>query len=173
MTIVLETQRLTLKTSTTENFSNVFSLLSDPEVMRYVGNGPRTENEIQIGLDKMIKHQEKYGFSFCDIFKKDSGEFIGRAGLIHLAMNEDQDEIEVGYQLHKKYWGHGYATEITKALIEWGFKHLQLEFIVAVIQPENIASQKVLEKSGMIYIGKTNYYDREVSKFKIVKKTRE
>lgn len=169
MTIIIETERLILKASTRENFQQVFSLLSDPDVMRYIGNGPKTENEVRDGLEKMIKHQEKHGFAFGDIYLKNSGEYIGRAGLIYLAMDDNQDEIEVGYQLHKKYWGQGYATEITKALIKWGFEHLQLNQIVAVIQPENQLSQRVLEKSRLNYGGKTTYYGREVSKFRIKK----
>jgi len=168
--IILESERLVLKTSTMENFQNVFSLLSDPDVMRYVGNGPRTENEVRDGLEKMVKHQEKYGFAFGDIYHKNSGDYIGRAGLIHLAMNDEQDEIEVGYQLHQKYWGNGYATEITKALIKWGFEHLKLNQIVAVIQPENQSSKRVLEKSGLDYVGKIIYHGREVLKFKIEKR---
>jgi len=169
MTIILETERLILKTSTRENFLQVYQLLSDPDVMRYIGNGPKAENEVREGLEKMIKHQERHGFAFGDIYLKNSGEYIGRAGLIYLAMNDDQDEIEVGYQLHKKYWGQGYATEITKALINWGFEHLQLEQIVAVIQTENQLSQRVLEKSGLNYAGKSTYYGRELSKFQIKK----
>lgn len=167
MTIILETERLILKTSSCENFKRVFELLSDKDVMRYIGNGSKTENEVRECLEKMVQHQEKHEFSFGDLYHKKSGEYIGRAGLIYLAMNDTQDEVEVGYQLHKKYWGHGYATEITSALIEWGFNHLRLNRIVAVIQPENQASQRVLEKSGMHYLGKTIYYGREVSKFEI------
>ncbi len=167
MTVLIETERLILKTSTKENFLQVFSLLSDPDVMHYIGNGPRTENEVRDGLEKMIKHQEKHGFAFGDIYLKNSGEYIGRAGLIYLAMNDNQNEIEVGYQLHKKYWGQGYATEITKALIKWGFEHLQFNQIVAVIHLENQPSQRVLEKSGLNYIGKATYNGREVLKFLI------
>lgn len=169
MTIIIETERLTLKTSSRENFLQVYQLLSDPDVMRYIGNGPKTENEVSDGLEKMIKHHEKHGFAFGDIYLKNSDEYIGRAGLIYLAMNDNQEEIEVGYQLHTKYWGQGYATEITIALIKWGFEHLQLKQIVAVIQPENQLSQRVLEKSGLNYVGKTAYYGREVSKFRIIK----
>lgn len=169
MTIIIETKRLILKSSTKENFPEVFSLLSDPDVMRYVGNGPRTESEVHVGLENMIKHQEKYGFAFGNIYHKNSGEYIGRAGLIYLAMDDNQDEIEVGYQLHKKYWGQGYATEMTKALVKWGFEHLHLKQIVAVIQAENHASRRVLEKSGLHYIGKTHYHGREVLKFQIKK----
>lgn len=167
MTIILETERLILKPSSNENFKQVFGLLSDPDVMRYVSRVPRTEIEVREGLAKMLQHQEKHGFALGDLYKKETNEYIGRAGLVHLAMDDTQDEIEIGYQLHKKYWGQGYATEITQALITYGFDKLHLPKIVAVTFLENIASQKVLQKSGMQYIGESLYRGEKVAKFLI------
>jgi GrpB-like predicted nucleotidyltransferase (UPF0157 family) len=71
--------------------------------------------------------------------------------------------------LHQKYWGRGYATELVKALIKWGFEHISIDKLVAVTHPLNISSQKVLEKSGMDYAGKKPYMDSEVSYFEIYK----
>ena len=75
----------------------------------------------------------------------------------------------MGYRLHKKFWGKGYATELAKALIDWEFKHLSIDKIVAVIHPENKASQHVLEKAGMIFVGKSTYFNNEVFRFEIYK----
>lgn len=65
MTIMIETDRLVLKTSTRENFQQVFLLLSDPDVMRYIGNGPRTENEVRNGLGVCFATPH---FSFISLF---------------------------------------------------------------------------------------------------------
>ena len=67
MANMIETKRLILKTSMRENFQHVFSFLSDPDVIRYIGNGPKTEKEVHDGIEKMLKHQERYGFGFGDI----------------------------------------------------------------------------------------------------------
>jgi ribosomal-protein-alanine N-acetyltransferase len=63
----------------------------------------------------------------------------------------------LAYRLHKKYWHQGYATELAKALIEWGFKKFSLPKIIAGVHPENEGSRKVMEKSGMSYHGLVSY----------------
>lgn len=166
---LLETKRLIVKPTSLENIENVYALFSDPEVMRYVGRGIKTREEIRESLEEMIKHKEKHGFSFGDVYEKDTGLFVGRAGLIYLEMKDDQPDIEVGYILHKQFWKKGYATELARALLDWGFKHLSVNKLVAVIRPENEESRCVLEKSGMHYVGRENCYDTEVAKYEIFK----
>jgi RimJ/RimL family protein N-acetyltransferase len=95
--------------------------------------------------------------------------FIGRAGLLYFAYDENQSDIEIGYRLHKDFWGKGYGTELVKALINWGFEHLSVNKLVAVINPDNIRSRRVLEKSGMHYVGKCQYYEDEVDRYEILK----
>lgn len=166
---LLETKRLIVKPTSLDNFENVYALLSDPEVMRYVGRGVKTREETQESLEKMIRHKEKHGFSFGDVYEKDTGLFVGRAGLIYLEMKDDQPDIEVGYTLHKQFWKKGYATELAKAFLDWGFKNLPVNKLVAVIRPENEESRRVLEKSAMHYVGRVNCYDTDVAKYEIFK----
>ncbi len=166
---LLETKRLIVKPTSLDNFENVYALFSDPEVMRYVGRGVRTREETQANLKKMIQHQEKHGFSVGDVYEKHTGLFVGRAGLIYLEMKDDQPDIEVGYTLHKKFWKNGYATELAKAFLDWGFNNLSVKKLVAVIRPENEGSRRVLEKSSMHYVGRINCYDTEVAKYEIFK----
>lgn len=165
--IILETKRLLVKASSLENFDTAYQLLSDPDIMRYVGRGPRTHEETRTGLEKMIEHRKKHGFSFGDVYEKETGLYVGRAGMIYLELNDTQPEIEVGYMLHKQYWKKGYATELAKAFIQWGFNHFSLEKIVAVINPKNDASRRVLERCGMSYMGMANHYDQTVAKYEI------
>ena len=103
------------------------------------------------------------------VYEKSSNDFIGQAGLIYLGYDDNQPNIELGYRLHKLYWGKGYATELTEALIMWGFKHLSIDKLMAVAHPDNISSQNVLIKSGMINTGTINYWNKEVLSFEIVK----
>ena len=79
--------------------------------------------------------------------------FVGQAGLFHLGFDVKQSEIELAYRLHKKYWHRGYATELAKALINYGFNQLSLSRIIAAVRQENERSRKVLEKAGMSYQG--------------------
>jgi [ribosomal protein S5]-alanine N-acetyltransferase len=102
-------------------------------------------------LKQDMAHQEKHGFSTGSVYEKQSQVFIGRAGLNYLDHDDSQTDIELGYVLHKAYWGKGYATELSIYLIDWAFNCLALNKLVAVTRPYNIKSQHVLQKSGFTY----------------------
>jgi len=169
MSIFLETKRLIINTPESIDFDNLYLLQTDADVMKYIGNGVRTQSEVMRGLEKAIAHQEKYGFSLGCVFEKESGAFVGRAGLIYLAYDDTQPDIEVGYALTKVAWGKGYATELSNALIGWGFQHLPITKLVAVINPNNEYSRHVLEKVKMNYVGRVHYSNSEVALYNIHK----
>src|SRR5690242_20383272 len=95
--IFLETKRLVIYQPAMEDFEEQCRLQSDVEVMIYVGSGARDQDDVYHGLVSAIEHQEKYGFSLGSIYEKETGNFIGRAGLIHLCFDETQPDIEFGY----------------------------------------------------------------------------
>lgn len=151
MDILLETPRLFLRPFTENDFRRLHALHTDKNVMRYIGNGIRDRTTIESDLKKIIKHQEKHGFSLFAVFEKASNKFVGRAGLIYLGYDEDK-EIEVNYVLHKQFWGKGYATELLNGLLNYGFYKCKFQKIVAVVNYNNESSRHVLEKNGMKYI---------------------
>lgn len=152
-TFFLETKRLLLKPTEQSDFDNLLALRSDPDVMKYAEKGIQTKNDIQHFLDITIPFQKKYGYDLCSIFEKSTGDFVGQAGLFHTTNTDEPSDVEIGFSLHKKYWGKGYATELVRALIQWGFKHLSVKRLVAFTRPENQASHYVLKKSGLISVG--------------------
>lgn len=168
MKIFLETARLIIREPSWDQLDEAFAIDSDPEVMYYVSK-PRTLDKVREWLDKNIQHQNKHGFSFGFVYEKETGKCIGRAGLLYLAYDDTQPDIEIGYRLYKSSWGKGYATELARALIKWGFENLPVDKIVAVIDPQNGKSRRVLEKANMHYAGKTLYYDMEVDRYEILK----
>jgi RimJ/RimL family protein N-acetyltransferase len=163
MSIFLETKRLILKTIELSDLDNLATLRSDFEVMQHTGeSGVQTKEQVKKYLDIALSYQNKHGMGFCLVFEKESGNFIGEAGIFHLLFDDTQPEIEIGYHLHKKFWGRGYATELTKSLIQWGFQHLSINKIVSATYPDNIASQKVLKKSGFDCAGEKHLSDGTV-----------
>ena len=76
------------------------------------------------------------------MFEKGKEELIGLCAFL----TNDESQRELGYRFRKKYWGKGYATEVTKNMIDYCFNVLDLELITADVNIENIASVKVLEK---------------------------
>lgn len=169
--VFIETKNLIVYHPDTSDFEELCKLQSDPDVMRYVGTGVRSPEEVRDQLKKFIQHDLKHGFSLGSVYEKSTGEFVGRAGLIYLALDDTQEDIEVGYALQKKFWNKGYATELAKGLVKWGFMQLATNHLVAVIRPENEQSRRVLEKAGMRYIGRDTYRTHEVAKYIVYKKT--
>jgi len=168
---IIETERLIVKAATPNSLDNWYGLFSNPEIMQFIGKGVKTFDETRQSLEKTIRHHEKHGFSIGDIFEKTTGEYVGRAGLIYLELNDNQPDIEVGYMMHKKFWKKGYATELAQAFISWGFKHLPVSKLIGIINPQNDKSRHVLEKIGMHYIGRAICYSVEVAKFEIIRPT--
>ncbi|QMT62064.1 GNAT family N-acetyltransferase [Legionella sp. PC997] len=169
MKTFLTTHRLIICEPSSNDFDNLYNLQSNSKVMKFIGNGRRNKKEARTGLEKAISHFQKHQFSLGSVYEIDSGQFIGRAGLIYFNYDDNQVNIELAYALLPEYWGKGYATELTKSLILWGFDNLSIQKLIAVVHPDNIASQKVLSKSGMINTSVIKYWDKEVLQFEIYK----
>jgi tRNA (cmo5U34)-methyltransferase len=82
---------------------------------------------------------------------KETGEFIGHAGIG--PKEELGGEIELGYAISERYAGRGLATEAAKAAVWWAFERADLEYIAAIVLPENAASRRVLDKLGFVWAG--------------------
>lgn len=159
MHTLLETERLVLRQFTLADADNLLELNSDPDVIRFVTIDKQADPTIiqtQI-LPKWLQHYEDYeGYGFWAAIEKSSRAFIGWFFLrpaIHAPYFDpalaNSDDIELGYRLRKESWGQGYATEGSKALIVKGFSELGAQRIVAIAFAANMASIKVLEKSGL------------------------
>jgi ribosomal-protein-alanine N-acetyltransferase len=83
---------------------------------------------------------------------------IGDCGLELL---EGGPNVELGFHFARQYWGQGYATEAAGACLEWGFKELDRLRIVAIVDPENAASARVLQKIGMERDGWATHFGRQ------------
>jgi [ribosomal protein S5]-alanine N-acetyltransferase len=167
---MLITKRLYLRSPQISDFDDLYQLQTDPHVMKYIGNGVRDKTAVQDSLKNALKHEKKFGYSLGSLFEKETDLFVGRAGLIHLAFDDESTEIEVAYAIHMKFWGRGYGTEIAQALVNWGFENLTIDRLVGIVHPENIRSQKVLQNVGMSYAKdyhyngmKTHFYQIERS----------
>jgi len=169
MSIFLETDQLTLNEPQLSDFDNLFKLQTDEQVMKYIGDGIRNRQEVIDFMEKSIQHFQKHGFGFCTVFEKESKEFVGQAGLFYLVYDDTQPDIEVGYRLARKFWGKGYATVLTKALIAWGFQNISVQKLVAVTHLDNTPSSRVLEKSGIVFCGHSQYYNQKVKYYEINK----
>jgi ribosomal-protein-alanine N-acetyltransferase len=173
MLFIAESERLLYRELLPEDEQKMFELDSDPEVHRFLGNQPVTSIVQCRQTIAAVRHQYvTYGIGRWATIEKSSGEFIGWSGLKHVTelVNNHVDYIDVGYRLIPKYWGKGYATESAKKAIEYGFDVMKLKEIYAGADCKNVASRRVLEKSGMQYIETFDYKGRATDWFKIEKK---
>lgn len=141
----IETERLTLRKFTTRDLPELIRHRSDKDVMEFLG-GIQKPEVVQERLKVYAGFYEKNGYSMCAVFWKETGEFIGVGGLLE---SKTSKGTEVGYTVDKKFWGKGIATECTKACLEFGFHKANLDKIIALTHPKNLASRRVLEKAGM------------------------
>ncbi len=155
MTVHLETPRLILRPISMEDDEGMFELDSNPEVLTYIGVPPQTDIAQSREIIRFIQQQyEKYGVGRLAITLKDTGEFIGWAGLKYITepINNHVHHYDVGYRLIQRYWGKGYATEAAKASLDYGFQGLRLDKIYATAMPANIASLTILKKIGLRHV---------------------
>ena len=165
--IILKTPRLYLRPFDKSDLVLLHHLDSDPEILQYIGK-PKSKIESEQRFHEAIKMNARMpGFGKFMIIEKETDKAIGWALFGPFA--EDDKLIELGYRLKKEFWGKGYASEISKALVEYGFMVKKLDKIIGVTLPENIASQKVLENAGLKYIDIRSAYGFQVKFYEISK----
>jgi ribosomal-protein-alanine N-acetyltransferase len=159
----LLTDRLRLRPYRPDDALLMFAVFGDRDVMRYSQSGADpTLESTAARIQKLIDHQDKFGFSLWVVELRATGEILGDCGLKQL---EDGPEIEVGYRFAKAHWGKGYATEAAAACVRYGFEQLKLPRIVAVVEPPNTASRGVLEKIGLQFQRQILCYGRTMNYF--------
>ncbi len=145
----IETPRLLLRSWRDEDLNAYACMCADPEVMRYLPSTlTREQSEQQIA--KFVRHWEERGFGLWAVEIRETGAFAGFVGLQHSEdWPEGEHKTEVGWRLDRSYWGQGLATEGALASLHYGFEDLGLERIISITLPENTASRRVMEKSGL------------------------
>ncbi len=150
-----ETKRLHFRYFRNSDFSLVKVLNSNPLVTTYVG-GAKSDQEIELSMEKYLNyHLQHPGYGYWFTRLKGSNQFIGYFLVKTLV---ETGETEIGYRLHPDYWGQGLATEGATALLNYCFDKLGKDRVVAVAHPDNMASRRVLEKSGLRFKEYGKYY---------------
>jgi RimJ/RimL family protein N-acetyltransferase len=151
MQVYLDTERLTLRRFTGADADNLADLDRDPAVMRFLNGGVPTPREV-IAREVLPRFLHSYarhdGYGVWAVIEKATGDFLGWFGFQPRA-DGDPGEIELGYRLRRSAWGKGYATEGARALIQKGFGELGAQRVVATTYQDNLASRRVMEKTGL------------------------
>jgi ribosomal-protein-alanine N-acetyltransferase len=164
MTIIAQTPRLTLRYFETADARDIAWIYSDPEVMRYIPPGVAWD---QANIDRLVAVcQERYvtpGFGmWAAELHETPAKIIGHCGLQRFATTQD---IEIAWIFGQAYWNRGLATEAARAVLAHGFTKLAVPRIVAIAEPPNGASLRIMQKLGMTLQGSVHYYDRDVTMY--------
>jgi RimJ/RimL family protein N-acetyltransferase len=143
----LQTERLALRRFTPDDYEWLVSLYSDAEVMRY-GGGVKSREQVTVVMQERILdyYDANPGLGVWQTVERSTGSPIG----FHV-LNKIHGEsiIQVGYFLLKPAWSRGFATEMARALLRYGFVDLGLPHIAGMTERDNVASQHVLTKIGL------------------------
>ncbi len=157
----LETERLYLRRVTKEDVNEIFALRSNEETMKYIPRPlVKTEEDAMAHIammDEKINNNE--GINWAITLKNDL-KLIGLIG--HYRIKPEHFRAEIGYMLLPEYHGKGIIVEAIKETVKYGFEIMKLHSIEAVIDPENLASEKVLQKCGFVkeaHFKENEYYE--------------
>ena len=149
----IKTGRLLLRRWRDDDVEPFAAMCSDPEVMRYIGSGAtRTRAQAQASIEAHERDWEEMGYGLCAVELLEDGGFLGFTGLSEPTfLPEVMPAVEIGWRFARQSWGKGYASEAAQAALEYGLKDLGLSEIVSIYQAENHASERIIQKLGMLF----------------------
>jgi len=163
----LQIGRLTLRPLQPEDAQVLHRIYQSEGVLRYFPNpAPPPLERVQRFLAGQQAHWEKYGYGNWGILPEGEKEIVGWAGLQFLP---ELNETEVGFLLDRPFWGKGYATEAALASLKYGFENFNLDHIIALVHPDNLASRRVIEKCGMSYVEILSLWSMELMRHTVEK----
>lgn len=143
----METDRLFLRRYAEKDKKHFIALFTDAVVMKYVGDGVMTGEQAEAFWRKLFETLYPQNFNIWAVFTRADSRYVGHAGIYpRPTKNEDWEFV---YFLNRESWGKGYATEIARRIVEYGFEELNLPEVFATVDDEHSDSIRVLEKAGM------------------------
>lgn len=160
-----ESARLRFRSVEPDDFDFIFHLQGDTDLMRYIRPPEKDPEVVRERMNMWQKYtQLNPGLGTYIMSLKESGEVIGNCVLRHMDYLPGND-LELGYVLLREYWKRGFATETAQALAAYAFSRFDVPKVVAVVDPENLASQNVLLKCGFRKVGRRFIYNSDNLEF--------
>jgi RimJ/RimL family protein N-acetyltransferase len=146
MPLPIITERLALRAYEAEDLHQLHATLYSDEAAMALLGGARDIAGTRAALERSMHQQEIGGFSFWPVIERERGFLVGEAGLFPLTSGGP--DIALGYAFGAPYWGQGYATEASRAVLAEAFGPLGLDRVVAITREANFGSRRVLGKLG-------------------------
>lgn len=148
---ILTTERLVLSEMTAADAPFMYQLLTMPSWLKYIGDrGIKNEADAKAYLEnKIIPTYKNLGFGFYKVALRSDNTTLGICGIVK---RDGLENIDIGYGFLEAHTGKGYALEATKAMLEYAITALNIKKIVAIVDPMNNKSIRLLEKIGLKYV---------------------
>ncbi|MEM7241717.1 MAG: GNAT family N-acetyltransferase [Pseudomonadota bacterium] len=151
---MFESPRLFLRKWTETDFPFVGPILGDPIVMEFSEQGALTQREQEAWFREALRsHGSSELPGVLAVEHKKTGKVLGYISLCRDLERVSGQDAEIGFRLAHTAWGQGYATEAAKRMLELAKQTASVDRVVAIVDPNNHRSVRVLEKSGMIHEG--------------------
>lgn len=160
---ILETEHCLVRETTVADVEDFYRIYSNPSITKYMeALYENPEEERAYARDYIDKVYAFYGFGIWTVLEKPGNKeteagvglrVIGRAGICY---REGYEDPELGFMISAERQGHGYATEVCRAIVRYGHEELGFERILAFVQPDNKASMRVCDKLGMTKLGQVS-----------------
>jgi RimJ/RimL family protein N-acetyltransferase len=147
--MILATERLVLRDFVEDDWPTVLSYQQNPLYLRYYEWSARSGEDVRDFVQMFLDQQQsvpRRKFQLAATLRS-TGQLIGNCGI--RVNSFDAFEADIGYELDPHYWGHGYAIEAARAIVEFGFAELRLHRIWAETKTDNIGSVRLLAKLGL------------------------
>jgi ribosomal-protein-alanine N-acetyltransferase len=152
--LTLTTERLTLRPLRLEDAPALHAVYAEAQVAHWIG--VHTLADVEAEIAQHVNTYASLGYGFLGVEHRASGALIGDCGL--QPFEHRGPEPELGYDFAPAAWGRGLATEAARAVMAHAFGALALDRVIAVVKPDNVASQRVLEKAGLARAGARRAY---------------
>lgn len=143
----LETPRLLFRELTLDDYGDAASVLLEDEIMRQMSRVVSDEL-VRRWLNRKLEQYRTMGYSHWHVSLKSTGEFVGIIGIVPETV-EDVEYTGLGYLICREHQRKGYAYEGAKACLDWAFRELSPEKIIAEVAEDNLPSRRLAEKLGM------------------------
>lgn len=153
--IVFETEDLVFREMGVADLEFVAGMLADPQVME---SYPRMYSREE-AADWIRRQESRYArgrHGFWLVIDKATGQPLGQAGLLMVEL-DGQEEVGLGYLIHRAQWGRGLGVKVAAAVVDYAFQELGKARVICPVRPENIASQRISIRIGMLPISCTPY----------------
>lgn len=167
----LESERLITRKLVEFDIETWADFFREEEAVKYIPSyGLATaEERSKHWIDRQLGRYADNKFGHLALIDKKTNQFVGQCGLLIQDVNGNT-EIEVGYHIFKKYWGRGYAPEAARMMINYAFDNHVTDYIISMIDVNNIRSQRVAEKNGLVRGPQTRWNDFDIFIYRMDKK---